>query len=830
MSDISNNKKQLRALIVEDVESDALLLVDNLESNGFTLDWQRVDTEQAMLSALNENWDIVFSDFSMPNFSGNKALQILRQHDPDIPLIFVSGTIGEESAVQAMKSGAQDYVMKGNMARLQTAVERELRESHLRRKRRKADEDLNKLSMVVKQTADSVFITDPEGVIEYVNPACEKQTGFSKDELIGSKPSILLSGLNEAEAYNKLWDTILGGNIYSGTMVNKRKNGELFHEEKVITPLFNEENKITHFVSTGRDITERVFFEEERERFVSVLEETPDMVIIFDPDFKLIYLNSAGRKLLGISPDTKVEYYHLRDFFPELMVKHLLNTILPSAKENGIWNGETELMIDNDTHIPFSLVVLSHNDSHGNVKYMSAIARNITERKQFEMELQHLATHDSLTNLPNRLFLKERFLSMLEHCRRHEKYIAVLFLDLDNFKRVNDILGHDTGDNLLVQVANRIMNCLGSSDYVARVGGDEFCVIIDDLDQEDSALSVLRKLRENFKDSVVLENNEVYVTFSAGIAIFPHDGEQIEDLLRHADTAMYEAKDAGGAQYRFYSSEMNARGHELLLLEADLQRALENNEFCLYYQPQVSLDSGKITGVEALIRWQHPNRGLVSPADFIPLLEKSRMIIPVGEWVLRTACQQHRAWRENGYSNIRISVNVSAVQFSDEKLLDNIQTVLKEEQMPANMLELEITENVVMHNPVTAIEILQTLTHMGVRTAIDDFGTGYSSLAYLKRFPLNVLKIDQTFIRELCEDPDDAAIVEASISLAQKLDLEIVAEGVENRDQLEFLRACDSHIMIQGYYLSRPVSAGELMTLLAKKTLLVDPPLLDEAN
>ena len=817
MPDSTIYQKHIRALIVEDVESDALLLVDDLESKGFSLEWQRVDTEQSMRTALQQHWDIVFSDFSMPNFSGAEALSILRQHDPDTPLIFISGTLGEDSAVKAIKSGAQDYVMKGNLARLQPSVERELRDSQQRRKRRKAEETLNKLSMVVKQTADSVYITDPKGVIEYVNPSFEELTGYSKNEVVGETASMLYSERDESDSYKNLLDTIKNGNIFMGTIINRRKNGELFHEEKVITPLINSQGKITNFVSTGRDISQRVYAEEERERFVSLLEETPDMVVIIDPDFNLIYLNSAGREILGLNPEKTIEGCQLNEIFPVLMAKHLVTDILPKAKNNGIWKGETELEIDKETRIPFSLVVLAHDDATGNIKYISAIARNITERKQFEMELQHLATHDSLTNLPNRLFLKERFLSMLEHTKRQNKNIAVLFLDLDNFKRVNDSLGHDTGDNLLVQVAQRIISCLRPSDYVARVGGDEFCVIIDDLAYEDSALAVLSKLRSNFEKSISLGSNEVYVTFSAGIAMFPHDGDQIEDLLRNADTAMYQAKDVGVGQYRFYSSDMNARGHELLLLEADLQQALDKDEFRLFYQPQVSLDCGQIIGVEALIRWQHPSKGLVSPADFIPLLENSGLIIPVGEWVLRTACQQHHAWRELGYSNIRISVNVSAVQFRNEELLEKIKYIIEEEQMPANMLELEITENIVMHNPLQAIEVLRALSAMGIRTAVDDFGTGYSSLVYLKRFPLDVLKIDQAFIRELCEDSNDAAIVDASISLAQKLDLEIVAEGVETKEQLEFLRVRDSNIKVQGYYLSRPVPAEDVVTLFSKK-------------
>lgn len=811
----NNQPRPLRALLVEDMESDALLLVDHLESCGFSLDWHRVDTEQDMIAALKLSWDIVFSDFSMPSFSGEQALKVLRNNDPYTPLIYISGTIGEDVAVEAMKSGAQDYVMKGQLARLSLAVERELREAQQLRERRKADETLRKLSKVVKQAADSVFITGPDGHFEYVNPAFEKLTGYRNEELDSCTPAILRSGEHDDACYQQLWHTIKRGEIYMGVLINRRKNGELFHEEKVISPLKDEHGVITHFVSTGRDITERVQAEQERTRYSSILEATPDLVAILRPDGCLLHLNGAGRRLLGLAADENISGRCLEKLFPQPMAQQLITEMIPTAREEGIWSGETVLKVREDKEMPVSQVLIAHRNARGEIEYLSTIARDISERKHFEAELQHKATHDSLTNLPNRFFLADCFTLMREHARRQHKYIALMFLDLDNFKRVNDSLGHDAGDSLLQQVAQRLKNNLRPNDTIARVGGDEFCVVIGDLAHPETSLVVLRKLRAAFEPAVLVGSHEVYVTFSTGIAMYPNDGDRVEELLRNADTAMYQAKEGGCAQYRFYAPDMNARGHELLQLEADLQRALEQHEFRLYYQPQVAIHTGRIVGVEALIRWQHPKRGLVSPADFIPLLENSGLIIPVGEWVLRHACQQHCSWREAGFGDVRISVNMSAVQFRDENLLDKVCQVIKEEGMPAEMLELEITENVVMLEPQKASEILQALNAMGVRTAIDDFGTGYSSLAYLKRFPLDVLKIDQTFVSELGEDSDDSAIVEASISLAQNLDLEIVAEGVETVAQLEFLRShnCD---LVQGYYLSQPLPSEELMALLPK--------------
>lgn len=815
MSSAQDQARPLRALIVEDMEDDALLLVASLKSGGRVINWQRVDNEQAMIAALQQPWDIVFSDYSMPGFSGSQALEILRQRDPDIPFIFVSGTIGEAAAVEAMKAGAQDYVMKGQLTRLLPTLNRELREVQLRRERRQADESLRKLSLVVKQAADSVFITGPDGRIEYVNPAFEALTGYVADEVKGRTPAILRSGQHADSCYQQLWETIVRGEVFRGTLINLRKNGELFHEEKVITPLTDVQGRITHYVSTGRDITARVQAEEARTRLAAVLEATPDLVAILEPSGCLRYLNGAGQRMLGLRDGEKIEGRCLKDLFPEAMAQQLLVDIIPAVQRDGTWSGESVMTVAEGEEMPVSQVVLAHHDASGEIEFLSIIARDISERKRFEEKLHHQATHDNLTDLPNRFFLVDRFNTTLEHARRNGSCVAVMFLDMDNFKRVNDSLGHAAGDSLIQQVAQRLRGCLRPNDTVARLGGDEFTIVVGDLAHAENALVVVRKLREVFERPVITCSHEVYVTFSTGIALYPHDGDQVEDLLRHADSAMYQAKASASNQYRFYAPDMNARGHELLAMEADLRRAVDHEEFTLYYQPQVDLRSGRISGVEGLIRWQHPTRGLVSPAEFVPLLENSGLIVSVGEWVLRQACMMHRNLREMGNGDIRVSVNVSATQFNDEELLDKVRRAIQEEGMPAQKLELEITENIVMRDPLTAADLLQSLHALGVRTAIDDFGTGYSSLAYLKRFPLNVLKIDRAFVNDLGQDPGDAAIVEASISLGQKLGLEIVAEGVETSEQLEFLRSrhCD---LVQGYYLGRPLPGADASSALSK--------------
>lgn len=803
----------LHFLFIEDTENDVLLLVDYLQSEGIKFNWQRVDTEQSVIAKLQESWDIIFSDYSMPEFSGARALEIVRQHDPDIPFVFISGAIGEEVAVEAMKRGAQDYVMKGNLNRLLPTIKRELREAQQRRNHRQADQLLRKLSLAVNQATDSIFITDLEGYIEYVNPAFEQLTGYSAEEVKDKTPAILHSGTHDSIFYQELWQAIAGGNVYKGIFINRHKNGELIYEEQVITPLKDEQGNITHFVSTGRDITARVQAEEERRRLTAILNATPDLVAIFEPEGYLRYLNESGCRLLDLSAEEDISRHCMQDLFFADTAQQSVSEIFTAVHQHGSWSGETVLRTAKNKELPVSLVVLAHGESEDRIEYLSSIARDISERKRFEIELQHQATHDRLTSLPNRSFLVDCFTSAAKFAQRHGSSVGVLFIDLDNFKRINDNLGHAAGDILLQQIAQRLQGCLRANDTVARHGGDEFTIVISDLHNPENILDVLNKLHAAFEHPVIIHTHEVYVTFSIGIALYPHDGDCIEDLLRHADIAMYRAKSIGPNQYCFYASDMNVRGHELLAMEGDLRRALEQQDFVLHYQPQIDLRNSRVIGAEGLIRWQHPVRGLVSPVDFIPLLEKSGMIIPVGEWVLRQACSMHRNWRKLGFKDRRVSVNVSAAQFNDVDFLDKIHRALREEHMPKQALELEITENILMRDPVSATEELKAIHALGVRIAIDDFGTGYSSLAYLKRFPLDALKIDRTFVHDITNDSSDAAIVGASISLAHKLNLEVIAEGVETEQQLKFLRAngCD---LVQGYYFGRPVPMPELAKLL----------------
>ncbi|WP_416304993.1 EAL domain-containing protein [Neptunicella sp. SCSIO 80796] len=813
MHNQSVTNKNLKVLIIEDMPDDALILADYLQDNGYPIDWQRVSCENDLKNALQQPWQLVLSDFTMPGFGGLQALEIVRQQDQDIPFIFVSGSMGEDHAVEAIRSGAQDFIIKGQLLRLLPAIERELRDVEFKRTQRQTRQLVKQLSMAVEQTADSVMIIDAEKKIEYVNAAFEQQTGYGQQELLGQPDTVLFTDSQQLQFQQQIWNTVEQGEVYIGTVLHPRKHGEHFYQERIITPLKNDEGVITHYIATGRDITQRLKAEEARNQLATILEASPDFVTMMSPKGTLTYLNSSGRELVGIALQEELKDKHITDLFPRQIAQSLIAKTISVVNKYGAWTGETMMINSRRANTPVSIVMLAHRDKAGQVQYLSMIARDISERKHFEEEIQYHNTHDALTGLPNRILLLNQAPKVFNKSDSLNKCTAIFSLGLDNFKRVNDSLGHAEGDDLLQQIANKLTHCLWPNDIVARQGGDEFTLLASELNQAEDALKILKKIQQTFKQPMRIGHHEFYITFSTGIAVYPNDGNKIDDLLRNADTAMHQAKASGAGQYRFYEAQMNARSHEILKLEADLQRALDNNEFTLHYQPQVDIEKNKIIGVEALIRWQHPQRGLVSPADFIEWLETSRLIIPVGEWVIQQACLLHRRFRELGYKDMRISVNVSSVQFGESKFLRRVQNALDQLQMPKNMLELEITENIVMQDPDSTTELLVALKKMGVRIAIDDFGTGYSSMSYLKKFPVDVLKIDQTFIRDLDEISNDAAIVEASIYLADKIGLETIAEGVETVEQLGFLQNNGCHI-IQGYYFSKPLPEQELLTLL----------------
>jgi len=444
-----------------------------------------------------------------------------------------------------------------------------------------------------------------------------------------------------------------------------------------------------------------------------------------------------------------------------------------------------------------------------------ALIRDISERKRSEARLQQAVNFDALTGLPNRTLFLDRLAQAVARTFWRKRLVAVLLLNLNRFKLINDTLGHNVGDQLLKAVSERFVSCVRDGDTIARLGGDEFAVILEDIAVAQDVIVIIQKILEAFKKPFLSEGRELFADPSVGISLYPNDGEDVENLVKNADTAMSRAKELSKS-YQFFSPEMNAKATKRLVLESSLRRALERQEMLLHYQPRIDLSTGQITGMEALVRWQHPDLGLVPPAEFIPLAEETDVIIPLGEWVLRTACLQSKIWKRDGFRRIPVAVNLSPRQLRHQDLVEVVERVLKETNLDPNHLELELTESVLLENIETTIGTLRQLQKMGIQIAIDDFGTGYSSLSYLKRFPITCLKIDRSFVADIPADPDNAAIVKAIITLAHSLNLKVIAEGVETMKQLEFLRSMGCHEM-QGYLFSKPVPADQATPLLAEE-------------
>lgn len=466
------------------------------------------------------------------------------------------------------------------------------------------------------------------------------------------------------------------------------------------------------------------------------------------------------------------------------------------------------------------LVVQSYNQAlrygEKEAEVLTFVSQHIAgalERKRAEETIRHQAYHDALTRLPNRLLFQDRFAQALARAHRSKEMLAMLFLDLDRFKTINDTLGHMIGDQLLQAVSERLSNSLREGDTVARLGGDEFMIMLTGIRHAEDAAKVARKVLQEIRPPFHVQEHELNITTSIGISLYPQDGLDADTLVKNADVALYRAKDSGRDNYQHYLPSMNAQAYERLTLENSLRRALERGEFVLHYQPQIDVPSGTIVGMEALVRWQHPDGRLLLPNEFIPLTEDTGLIIPLSEWVLRTACKQMREWQTMALPSFRVSVNLSARHFQQQDLVETVDRILKETGLEPQYLELELTESTLMHDVDFVNKTMQQLKERGIHISIDDFGTGYSSLSYLKRFPINTLKVDQSFVRDCIQDADDAAIVSAIVSMARSLKMKVIAEGVETREQLDFLRTlqCDS---VQGFYFNHAVPPQEFAEML----------------
>jgi len=560
-----------------------------------------------------------------------------------------------------------------------------------------------------------------------------------------------------------------------------------------------------------QEIAERIAAETQLKLADIVYRNTVEGVFVTDAKGIILSVNPAFTTItgytleeaIGQNPRILKSHHQPPQFYQELW---------SSITEHGHWRGEIWNRRKSGEAYLQHLTITMHPGPDGKPHNYVAVFTDITELHEKEEHIRHQAYHDALTGLPNRLLFQDRLKQSLLMAERSNQPLAVMFLDLDRFKMINDTFGHHAGDELLRLVADRLSALLRQSDTVSRFGGDEFVVLLTNAEDLDDVRSVAGKIIEVFARPLTIDDHELVISTSIGISLYPEHGSDAATLMKNADAAMYSAKESGRNTFKLYSSDMNAKASYHLAIESRLRKALETRAFELHYQPRVSLSTGEITSVEALIRWNDSEYGAIPPSDFIPIAEESGLIIPIGEWVLETACAQAQSWRDMGHE-LRVSVNLSPLQFSYATLVDHIAQLLEDTSLPGQCLELELTETMIMQQAEQTIDTLKRLKALGILVAIDDFGTGYSSLSYLKRFPIDTLKVDKSFVRDITTDSSDAAIIETIITLGRSLSIEVVAEGVETAEQLAFLkeRDCDA---IQGYYFSRPLPQIDLTRLL----------------
>ncbi|MBI3994452.1 MAG: EAL domain-containing protein [Nitrospirae bacterium] len=674
--------KPLRVLIVEDSEDDAALLVRELRWNNYDPTFKRVETAQGMSAALARGpWDVIICDYNLPHFSAPVALMMVQQSGLDLPFVIVSGSIGEDVAVAAMKSGAHDYVMKGNLKRLVPAVEREIREATVRRERKRAEEALKLFRTLIDRSNDAIEVVDPEtGRFLDCNEKAWQDIGYSREELLSLRVSDI--------------DPTIDPPSFSKVIEDLRKSG---------------------------------------------------------------FLISEG--------------YHRRkdgSTFPvEVNIKYV--------------------RLDRD--------------------YVVAVVRDITERRQAEEVVQRMSHYDTLTGLPNRATLYNHLLNAIRTDAGKGKPLALLLMDLDRFKEINDTLGHDRGDEILRQVGRRVQEVVFDRDIAARPGGDEFSVLLLNMSHSKDIDVAVDKILKALDPPFLIENLPIRIEASIGIALYPDHGQAAEILFRRADIAMHISKRVGSS-YVMYDPAQDKHSPQRLALMGELHDAIEHEELVLFYQPKVSLKTRQTIGVEALVRWKHPSRGMIPPDQFILPAEQTGLIHPMTRWITAEGMRQCKVWHEAGTA-LTVSVNLSARNLLDPKLPGQVAEQLKSAGVAPDWMTFEITESAVMADPAHALDVLMRLHEMGIRFSIDDFGTGYSSLAYLKKLPVDSIKIDKSFVINMVGNQNDEVIVRSTIDLAHNLGLKVVAEGVENQDIWDRLASlgCDE---AQGYHMARPLPTDEL--------------------
>ncbi|WP_426124270.1 sensor domain-containing protein [Pararhizobium sp. PWRC1-1] len=714
------------------------------------------------------------------------------------------------------------------------------------------------LKAMIDQVPDYLFVKDLKGRFVMVNQAVVHIHGFDAPEQLIGKNDFDLHDAESAAIFFDIEQNVIHSTramIDMEELVVDANTGAKKWLSTTKVPMRDENDDVVGLVGISRDITARKKDDLLRDEQAAVLEMIAlnlpleailnRLVLLMESQLdgvlgSILLLDEAGKYLRqGAAPTLPLAYCRAIDGIEidsgigATIASHRERIVVSDIADDPLWTDLQTLALRHNLRSCWSSPIMSHQGgvlgtvaiyadvvrhpgtTEKNLLQMTTrIAAIAIERQHAEARISFMAHHDMLTGLPNRSLLTDRLTQAMLQTERHNPWVSVVFVDLDNFKFVNDSLGHNAGDKVLKTVAQRMLDCVHSTDAVVRLGGDEFIILLTDMPANTDAISAtLHQIKMAIAEPISVNDQALHITCSMGVATFPHDGTEAETLIANADAAMYKAKDAGRDSFQFFTAAMNTRAHERLALQDGIRQGIARSEFYLVYQPQVDLKSGQMFAVEALVRWQHPTLGVISPIQFIPLAEETGLIVPLGDWVLHEACRQNKQWQDEGHVPITVCVNVSARQFQDENWTDRVLRALSETGLDPKYLELELTESLVMRDVGRAIATMKDLQVAGIAFAIDDFGTGYSSLSALKNLPVSRLKIDQSFVRNLAQDEDDRTIAAAVISLGQKLNLKVIAEGVETDEQLTFLREnqCDE---IQGYHFSKPVNSEAIEALL----------------
>ena len=676
------------------------------------------------------------------------------------------------------------------------------------RRVKKTSLELKAFRYAIENSDNAIVITDADRKIQYANEAFELHTGYTKDEVLGENPNVLKSNLHSDAFYTEMNQTLNRGEKWQGELINKRKDGSLLYEKASIVPIFLHD-ELVQYLAVKLDITEYIETQQKLQQSAIAFETIGDGILIADREKRILSINPAFSNMFGYSEkellgkdltiisavDKNAPFY--RKMWTMLLVKNR-------------WTGRVNHKTKEGKIIPIWLTVTVVRDDKENILNYIAIYTNLEEIIEMEEKADFLAYHDTLTKLPNRAHVEKELTDIFELARIAEEKVAVLFVDLDRFKVINDTLGHHIGDEMLVVLSSRLKRVVKESDFLARFGGDEFVVVMNAVSEKRDAGLVAEKILAVIREPIIVGDYHLNTTASIGIALFPEDGEEISNVVKHADAAMYHAKDKGKDNYKFYTRHLSVDMHTRLDLEQKLLHAIERDELHLVYQPQYDPMSRRVCGVEALLRWSSPELGNVSPDEFISVAEETGVIVKIGYFVLEEASKAYMDWKSQGVELDWMAVNLSSIQFRQEDMLQNFKSIMSKTGIPPEKLEMEITERCIMEHTDANLTVLDELRKMGTTISIDDFGTGYSSMSHLKTLPLDNLKIDKSFVDNLPIDENDKEVSKAIIALSHSLGYKVVAEGIENKEQEDFLReqGCDYG---QGFYFSRPLDSEALI-------------------